>query len=223
MHNSSKYSKIYYLSLQVVFFCFTVMATAQTSVAEAIPSCIPEISGLADNSYLPLEGEGQEIISLSVIGIGGSSGTFIGSGAKLITLSNAAYAQIDTRWAKSGAYEISYTIDKYAYPGCKLGEKSSKLAFFVDGDISENEVSVERSATFAPNKSFQLKPTPSIETYSKPEFRYSIDKDETSAANAQVSSSGFVKASGVGQITVVVTEINLLSASYPTRINIAVK
>jgi len=189
----------------------------------SIKDCNPNLSGLSNGSFLPLDEQGKEVIRLSVNNIGFSAGTFMGSGKTLLTSVNAASASIDVRQATPGKYELYFVVDKYAHPDCQLGVKSEVLNFAIDGNIAEQEVDVLKKQEMQKGQTLIIKPTASSLTYSKPEFRYHIDEENTTAKSAKIDKHGKVTASSSGVISVSVTEINLLSASSPTYISIQVK
>ena len=205
----------------ILLLIFVVPSIGQTSVA--VQDCTPEITGLQNETYLPLDALDQEIIHLSVSGIGFSVGTFQGSGADRLTRVTGGGAQIDTRRLPAGEYELYFVLDKYAHEGCELGAKSAPLTFYADGDIAEEETNIPRAYTGRVGDNVVLQPVPSPLTYSVPEFRYSIDPDRTTARAARVTKDGCVTAASAGKIVVVVTEINLLSASLPASVTVTMQ
>jgi hypothetical protein len=216
MHKLYLYEKVVSYLLLTFILTFGISSNAQTSVVTA--DCKPEIKGLENKTYLPIDAFDKEIIYLSVSGIGFSVGTFQGSGANLLTSITGGTAQIDTRRTPAGEYNLFFTLDKYAHERCELGMKSESLTFFVDGDIAEDEINIPREYKGRVGASVRLEPQPSDLTYSIPEFRYSINPNNTTARAARVTQDGSVTAASAGKIEVVVTEINLLSASFPTKV-----
>lgn len=69
------------------------------------------------------------------------------------------------------------------------GTKSNELNFFIDGNISENDVNIENELQVPAGESLQLDPQKSVMTFSEPGYIYILDTKRNNARSAIISQS----------------------------------